>query len=232
MADGVHVCEKDGGWRECKAGVILKQVGDRLFEEGTFCTWERVTVFRNMLSWMLVKIFSVEYEMVMISDGAKWIRQMREKIDCLNNVKVIWILDWFHLKEYVLKLSRALGLQEKDDTVQKIISELWRGNITEALKEVDSIPLLEDEEEKKKQEAAIKTFKTYLLNQEEGIIDYKEYKEKGYLIGSGFMEKRNDTLIKKRMVHQKRMKWGLEGGEAMMQLLCAKMNGRLEEVFA
>jgi len=34
------------------------------------------------------------------------------------------------------------------------------------------------------------------------------------------------------MVRQKRMQWGLKGGEAMMQLLTAKWNGRLDEVFA
>ena len=71
----------------------------------------------------------------------------------------------------------------------------------------------------------------YLKNQREGIIDYRAYQDNGYLIGSGFLEKRNDTLIKNRMVRQKRMQWGITGGEAMMRLLCAQANDRLAELF-
>jgi len=54
---------------------------------------------------------------------------------------------------------------------------------------------------------------------------------RGYLVGSGFIEKRNDTLVKNRMVRQKRMRWSRTGGEAMMQVLTAQMNGRFDELF-
>lgn len=46
------------------------------------------------------------------------------------------------------------------------------------------------------------------------------------------VEKRNDTLVKNRMVRQKRMRWSQSGGEAMMQVLAAQMNGRFDELFA
>jgi L-alanine-DL-glutamate epimerase-like enolase superfamily enzyme len=81
-------------------------------------------------------------------------------------------------------------------------------------------------------EAAIKKFLIYLNNQREGIVDYEAYQRRGCIVGSGFVEKLNDTLIKSRMVHGKRMRWSLKGGEAMMALLSAKHNGRLAEVFA
>jgi len=232
MADGVCVYTQLGKWRECKVGVVLRQAGEELFEEGSFCTWERVNTFRNMFEWLLITLFSVKYEMVMISDGALWIRNMREKIPCLKNVKVLWILDWFHLKEHALTLLRVFGLEEGDEKSQEIIEALWRGDIKKAVKKAHSISLSEDEEEREKQLSALQTFKTYLENQKEGIIDYKAYKEEGYLVGSGFMEKRNDTLVKNRMVRQKRMQWGIPGGEAMMRLLTVSMNGRLDELFA
>jgi len=232
MADGVCVYTQEKKWRECKVGVVLKQVGEDLFEEGTFCTWERVNTFRNVLEWLLVTLFSLKYEMIMISDGAKWIRGMREKIPCLKNVKVLWILDWFHLKEYALSLLRAFDLEQGDKKSQEIIEHLWRGKAKQAVKEAGLLLFSEDEEKREAQQSALKTFRTYLENQKEGIIDYKTYKENGYLVGSGFMEKRNDTLVKDRMVRQKRKQWGIPGGEAMMRLLTVSMNGRLDELFA
>ena len=79
---------------------------------------------------------------------------------------------------------------------------------------------------------AIERFFSYLDNQREGIVNYEEYQKNGYIVGSGFVEKLNDTLIKNRMVRGRRMRWSLKGGEAMMALLAAKYNGRLSEVFA
>lgn len=109
------------------------------------------------------------------------------------------------------------------------LASLWLGKTNLDL--LTTLPLSEDVEVRLVQLAAIKKFETYLENQQEGIVNYHEYKMKGYIVGSGFIEKRNDVLIKNRMVRQKRMRWSLVGGEAMMQLLVAQMNGRLDELF-
>ena len=128
-------------------------------------------------------------------------------------------------------MFRTFGLTEESETVQTAIGWLWLGNTKRALEIINRLPVSEDGQEKEKQIAAFKRIKTYLENQKEGIINYQSYKMKGFIVGSGYMEKRNDTLIKERMVRQGRMQWGLDGGEAMMQLLTAKMNGRLSELF-
>lgn len=231
MADGVGVPEQGGeGKRECKVGVLLRQTQEKVEEVGTFCTWERVGMFKNMLENILIKIFSKLYPIIIISDGAKWIRNLRTKIACLKNA--IWILDWFHLKDRCLKMLIKFELNEESKPGQKMIELFWEGKVEKVLKKMNKLPFSEVEEEKEKQKIALETFETYLKNQREGIINYKKYKEQGYIVGSGYIEKMNDILIKNRMVRQNRMKWGLSGGEAMMQLLTARMNGRLSEIFA
>jgi len=231
MADGVGIpVQGSEGKRECKVGVLLRQTQEKIEEIGTFCTWERINIFKNMLEMILLKIFSKLYPIIIISDGAKWIRNLRTKIACLKNTK--WILDWFHLKDKCLKMLIKFELDEKSELAQKLIGFLWEGKIKRVLKEMKKLSFSELEEEKKTQDTVVEGFKTYLKNQKEGIINYKKYKEKGYMVGSGYIEKKNDILIKDRMVRQKRMRWGLEGGEAMMQILTAKMNGRLEELFS
>jgi hypothetical protein len=108
---------------------------------------------------------------------------------------------------------------------------LWNGKREEAEKAIQEIALSPNEEKRDRQEVAVKNCLKYFQNQKEGIVDYNTFRMHGYFVGSGFIEKRNDTLIKNRMVRQKRMRWGREGGEAMMNLLAARMNGRLAEVF-
>jgi hypothetical protein len=233
MIDGVGVSAQGKDWhgsKECKVGAILRQKGEEIKEIATFCTWQRINGFRNMLEWVLIGIYSIVFPVVMISDGAKWIRNLRKKIPCLKNAT--WILDWFHLKDNFLSLTRALEIDYQDKFAQNIITLLWLGRVDIVIYEIKQFDVSEDEEKKERQETAIQKFLTYLHNQREGIINYQAYQMKGYFVGSGFVEKRNDTLIKNRMVRQKRMRWGKIGGEAIMQLLTAQANDRLYELFA
>lgn len=226
MADGVGV-ETGNGKRECKVGAFLRQTGDMIEEVGTFCTWHRIGAFKTMLEWQLLGIFQKIYPVVIISDGAKWIRNLRTKIPCLKNAK--WILDWFHLKDHLLQVLRVFFLDETSVQAKQFLALLWLGN--RHLDLGKTLPFSQDPEERILQVSAIEKFEKYLENQKEGIINYHAHQIKGHLVGSGFIEKRNDVLIKDRMVRQKRMIWSPKGGEAMMQLLAARMNGRLNELF-
>jgi hypothetical protein len=232
MADGVGV-EQQGkgvsGKRECKVAVILRQNGDQIKKLSTFATWQRVGAFRGMVEWAMLAVYSLVYEIVIVSDGARWIRNMRDKIACFR--KAVWILDWFHLKDRTLKVLRILGREAADPISREILRLYWLGQADLVLKAIQQIPLSEDEKEAEQQRASVRKYLTYIRNQREGIINYQAYKMKGYVVGSGCVEKMNDQLIKDRMVRQRRIRWSLKGGEAMMQLLTAQDNGRLGEVF-
>ncbi|MDZ4217015.1 MAG: hypothetical protein U1C97_01705 [Candidatus Gracilibacteria bacterium] len=232
MADGVGVEQQSksvNGKRECKVAVILRQNGDQIKKLSTLATWQRVDAFRGMVEWAMLAVYSLMYEVVIVSDGARWIRNMRDKIACLR--KAIWILDWFHLKDRTLKTLRILDLEETDQISMEILRLYWLGQANLALKVIQQIPLSEDEEEAEQQRASVRKYMTYIKNQREGIVNYQAYKMKGYVVGSGCVEKMNDQLIKDRMVRQRRIRWSLKGGEAMIQLLTAQDNGRLGEVF-
>lgn len=235
MADGVGVEQQTKlteklGKRECKVATFLRQTGEKVEQIATFCTWKRVTQFTAMVEWVLLGIFPFGREIIIISDGAKWIRNLRGSIPSLK--KAVWILDWFHLKDRTLKLFLKFELTESSELTQTAISLCWYGKAVEALAFIKKLPLSADPTDAEQQIQAIKKYEIYLHNQREGIINYQAYKMKGYLVGSGCVEKINDQLVKDRMVRQGRMRWGIEGGEAMMQLLTAKYNGRLDELFS
>ena len=241
MVDGVGVQAQDrinktrGEWtgsKECKVASILKQNGAQIEEVGTFGTWERIVGFRKLVEITMlgaIGIAGLFAEVVIISDGAKWIRNLRGKIIFLKNA--IWILDWFHVKDRVEKLILKLEINIEGKRSEKIRKLLWLGKVDEAIKRIKQLPLGKGKEKRAMQRAAKKVCIKYLENQKEGIVNYQEYQMRGYFVGSGFVEKKNDTLIKNRMVRQKRMRWSKIGGEAMMQLLTAQMNGRLGELF-
>jgi len=239
MTDGVGVQGQDKkekkwtGSKECKVGAIIHQSGEQLREMACFCTWERITGFRSLVEWTLLPVVGIVglfNEIVIISDGAKWIRNMRVKIACLFGA--IWILDWFHTKDRTEACLRVLGIKTDGKLDRKIKSLLWLGEVDKVIKKIKQIRITGNEETKEKKKAARKSLIEYLKNQREGIVNYHQMQMRGYLVGSGFVEKRNDTLVKNRMVRQKRMRWSQTGGEAMMQILTAQMNGRFDELFA
>ena len=236
LIDGVQVFQKDKGSqgeesRECKVGAILRQNAGEILEIAAWCTWGRIRAFRALTSvaW-LAATAALKIPVVIVSDGAKWIRNMRKWIPGLKDA--IWILDWFHLRDHAAKCLRLFGIEEASGTATILIGLLWRGKADDAARMVGALPVSGDETKRREEEAAEKNFLTYLNNQREGIVDYEAYQQQGCLVGSGFVEKLNDTLIKNRMVRGRRMRWSLSGGEAMMALLAARHNGRLQEVFA
>jgi hypothetical protein len=136
MVDGVGVqaqdrkkkgnTESQGAWigsKECKVGGLLSQQGEQIRELGTFCTWARVDGFRRLVEWTMLSAIGIAglfAEVVIVSDGAKWIRNMRKKIPFLKSA--IWILDWFHVKDRLEACLRALEI-----VLSRNISEIFCG---------------------------------------------------------------------------------------------------------
>jgi len=209
--------------KECKVWTLIKQDWEEISNVATFCTWDRITWFKNMLEWILIWIFGRLYPITIISDWAVWIRNLRNKILCLKNAR--WILDWFHVKDHILKLMIVLDINEDSKRTKKIIELLWMWQIDLAVDRIKALPISKTNEEKNQQQKAKKkSCIKYLQNQREWIINYHEYQMKWHIVWSWFVEKLNDTLVKNRMVRQKRMRWSRKWWEAMMQLLTAKLN--------
>lgn len=235
MIDGVGVQGQGKDWegsKECKVGTMLSQKGEKIKEIGSFCTWERLPGFKRILLITMLSaigIVGLFTEIVIISDGAVWIRNLRNAIPFLKSA--VWILDWFHIKDHLEKMLRALEIDLNGNIAKHLLNLLWKGKVDELIAAIKMLPTSQTEEKKEKQESAKTSLIRYIENQREGIVNYEEYQMKGYFIGSGYVEKTNDTLVKNRMVRQKRMRWGKVGGEAMMQLLTVMTNGRLDEIF-
>ena len=145
-------------------------------------------------------------EVVIIADGAAWIRNMAQELF----PEATQILDLYHLKENIYTYAKhKFSQNEKEYTpwAEAIIAKIEKGESAEVLNQ-----LPEDE----KLPAGVVNLRTYILNNIDKI-NYPEYKSKGYFVGSGAIESANKVLVQRRL-KQAGMRWSVAGAQAVLTL--------------
>jgi hypothetical protein len=147
-------------------------------------------------------------ETVIISDGATWIRNMVEEIfpDAQQ------ILDFFHLAENVHVYASHIFGGNADK------AKIWASDICHRLKKgryKEVIKLLESTTTAKDTYSPVKLC-GYIKNNEKNI-NYPEYIEKGYFIGSGAIESGNKIVLQDRL-KRAGMRWNVGTAQAMLTL--------------
>ena len=158
-------------------------------------------------------------EVVIIGDGASWIRNMSNELF----PDAVQILDLYHLKENIYTYAKYKFANNEKEYVpwaEIFIDKIEKGNIDEALQ------LLPEKSEKTKQEklpANVINLRTYINNNIDRI-HYSKYKEKGYFVGSGAIESANKVILQRRL-KQAGMRWSVSGAQYLLSLR-AKVESR------
>lgn len=143
---------------------------------------------------------------VVIADGATWIRNMCEEIF----PDAVQILDLFHLKENIYDYAKY---KYKGDAskytpwAEVFIEKIENGETDEAL------AALPDNENFP---AGTVNLKTYINNNRDKIR-YSQYREAGYFVGSGAIESANKLIVQRRL-KQAGMRWSVDGAQALLTL--------------
>ena len=149
-----------------------------------------------------------------LCDGAKncW-----NVIDALRPLckDITCILDWFHLAMKIENISLPEKLKSK---LLRIKWHLWRGNVEMALVRLDELLLIAKEEKHIKR---IEKFATYITNNKERIVNYRERKKLGLVFTSNLAESTVESLINRRCKGQQHMRWSREGLNPILQLRAA-----------
>jgi hypothetical protein len=221
----LHTREKDEqgtAWRENKLGMV--------FASDKFISWknkngERIHTIgnREYISYVgdaetfKMHLFALairngygRYEQtVLISDGATWIRNMKEELfpDAQQ------ILDYFHLKENTTNFAKAVF--DMDETKYKPWSEkvaalFKRSKMHEAIDVIKSLG-------KKRLEKSKFNLLGYINNNKKNI-DYAKYRELGYYIGSGAIESGNRIVLQERL-KRPGMRWNKATGQYILSLM-------------
>lgn len=154
-----------------------------------------------------------------VSDGADWIRhQYRDKLPMLKAN----ILDYYHLREHVIKASQAVfGLDNPQ-------AKNWRQQITgivleqgpvEALEHITSLHKILRAGGKRK---ALEDLIGY-IGQHLDMLDYPRFRQANYQIGSGPTEAFCKTLTSR--LKGPGMRWDKVHAEALMALASVRSSG-------
>ena len=145
-------------------------------------------------------------EVVIIADGASWIRNMAKELF----PEAIQILDLFHLKENIYTYAKhRFSHNEKEYVLwaETQIDKIEKGKAEEVLNQLPT---------EEKLPAGVVNLRTYITNNIDKI-NYPEYKEKGYFVGSGAIESANKVVVQRRL-KQAGMRWDVLGAQALLTL--------------
>lgn len=234
-SDSTRQTEKSE-WKENKLGLVFRS--DELIDTGEMdedgspikrlgrreyiSTTRGIEEFRERLvSLMLKNGMEVASDIVMISDGAVWIRKTREKYF----PNATQILDLFHLKENAMKFAQYLYQNDKSQYYpwwKAVCKQLEGGKWKEVLER----PEIAEYRTTKDTPQNVPNLYHYIWNNRD-IIDYPTYKAKGYFVGSGAIESGNKTVLQERL-KLAGMRWYLDSAEGLLALRAKLKSGLWE----
>jgi len=215
--------------REAKLGVIFTQTG--LDKDGKPIRDENSTTYtggietceefeNRIYAEALRRGLSWAEQVIVLSDGAVWIREIVEKYF----PNAITILDFYHASEYLGELAKTV--YNKNTAIRY----LWLDTQCKELREGDVGVVIEamhrlkpkTSEAKEVLRKTIKYFENNRLR-----MKYAEYIKQGLFIGSGVIEAGCKTIVGQRL-KQSGMRWTVKGANAIISLRCCQMSNQWE----
>lgn len=228
-AVNTRVQDKDGStWKEMKLGLTFldKDVIKRKNESGIITKKEYVTFlgcvdeFKKLLFDSAVRSgYGKVKEVVIIGDGAHWIWNMCEEVF----PDAVYVLDYFHMTENIFNYAKLLyPNNEKKYTkwAKSVIHYIETQQVQKALLKIKNTS---------NQDQEIKLNLSGYIKNNQDRINYLDYKNKDYYIGSGMIESGNKLVVQKRM-KQSGMRWGITGAQYMAALRAKHESGKWKDV--
>jgi len=205
-------------FQEMKAGTVFWQGADGKWHKRVMASREEPERFGLSLWRLAVSCGMLQAkEVIFISDGGTWCNTVAERYF----KDTIRILDWYHLTEHVWEAGRNLYADEQ-------AAERWVSDCLDHLDDSSGIGLLRHLQRcRARRSSTDQEILEGLIGYVQprlAITDYVEYRELGYVIGSGMMESTCKQLVSQRLKGAG-MQWSEEGALAMTQLIAHRING-------
>lgn len=236
--DGVLVYILREGWKEAKVGCVFTYD-----QQLKWCpqTQEMIEVVKasqqSYVAYLgepepFAKLLSAEAERrgydqagqrVCLGDGAKWIWNLSSL--CFPTAQEI--VDWYHAVEHVWTAGQ-LGYGTEAAALQGWVKqrkdELWLGHVQTVVDEINALA-----QRNETQAPALQTEAGYFLTNTHRM-QYQEFREEGYPLGSGMVESGCKQLVTVRMKGPG-MRWSRSGAENMLALRAEYLSDRWDEAW-
>ncbi len=209
--------ENGSTWKENKLAILFddKDLYRRKDGSNKIISKEYVTYFgsatefqKHLFACSLKHEFQSYKNIIFISDGATWIRNMINEF----YPDAIQILDLFHLKENISDYAKAIFKDNGkkienfcERTLERIYNKEF-GLIFKELKKYQDIKL----------PSGVVNLATYIKNNK-NKMDYRLYEKNGWFVGSGAIESSN-KIVAQRRLKQSGMRWSVSGAQFLLSL--------------
>lgn len=150
------------------------------------------------------------------ADGAPWIENFAKAQDCLS-----FILDWYHLKEKLWKLSEALDKDmtaHRQQRIKAVEDALWSGNVGLATSWLKEMRFARPQQRKVRDDIV-----QYIWSRKDFIPNYKWLWERSFTIGSGEIEGAAKHVVSNRLKGAG-MRWSSDGADQVIAARCTILN--------
>jgi hypothetical protein len=164
-------------------------------------------------------------EVVVLSDGAEWIEEVRALLLDGLGIRVVHILDLRHAEEHLWKVAHACLGENVSAWISDPLDDLQHGRLDGLLAAIAALPTPTTE-------AAdlIATTIAYFAKRR-AMLAYPAFRARGYQIGSGLAESASKRLVSQREKGPG-MHWTTPGAQAIASLRAAHLSNRWDEVLA
>lgn len=213
MVDGSMIFTREEEWKEIKLGRIFAQgssvevnKGRRQIQSSQYVT--HLGDHQHFTQKMEYYLDSMD-EKIFIADGARWIWNWAEAV----YPKTTQILDFFHAKEHLCNFAELhfCDEQQKNQWLDEQTLLLLDDKAEQVIDNLDSLSIKKSGT-KKSRKQLIKYYQDNLHR-----MQYKTFKEKGYLIGSGPIESAHRHVIQQRL-KLSGQRWTINGAQQVVNL--------------
>ena len=214
-------------YQEMKCGTVFWQEGTSQWHKRVLSSREEPDRFGLSLWELAVRCGMLQAdEVIFISDGGTWCDTVARN----HFHDATRILDWYHLSEHIWAAARVLYREEAT-------ARRWVSRCHELLAEWSGIGLLRYLRRSRNARAtpspALEALDALIgyLEPRRAMTDYMEYRQKGYVIGSGMMESTCKQLVATRLKGSGRQ-WSESGALAMTALIAQRVNYQWDSFWA
>lgn len=226
QADGAMLLTEDG-YKEAKLGRIfaatalkasvVEERGGHIESSVFVGHLGAAAEFSVKLETPLASHNELGKNLVFISDGSVWLRQMIEKL----YPQATLILDMYHALEHIGEVGKvAFGVGKAASRwfkeQRKLLLDSGLDEILGNIKRVKVAPTLQD------------SVCSYLESNRDRM-DYKSYRKRGLLIGSGAIESAHRTVMQ-RGLKRSGQRWSIQGAQRVLNLRVCLMSNRWDLV--
>lgn len=158
-------------------------------------------------------------ELVFVCDGAVWIWNLVK----LHYPHAVQIVDWYHAADRLERVAQAAfsTLAERTPWLKQVTDDLWAGRVTPVIQACEQLAARCEE---------ARQAVTYFTNNA-ARMKYDQYRQAGYLIGSGTVESGCKQIVTQRL-KKPGAQWDVDGAVQTAKARAAWLSGEWEAVCA